>query len=542
MSHRFLHRFSATMICLLMLSGATAPAALAQTPEASPVATTAPIFEETACVRELPEPLVEGESATCGTVTAPMYYDREISETVQLSVVRIMSTSDTPAGEPLVILTGGPGQPLDSVLTLFGNQAPLYQPLLEVQDVILFDQRGMGMSTPSLACPFEQQATATPVAGAPPAASPMAEMSSANALQPLLECGQQLLDSGIDPTAFTTTSNAADVNAIREALGANKVDLLGISYGSELALAVMRDYPDAIDSVILASPLPLEANFLSSQLTGFDAALKRIFAGCEDDPECAAANPDLEQSLEQVVAQLNESPLTIETKALMTGDPLEVPVDGALFLTALYTSIFVGSAIPAVPSLITTTAAGDTALLENLIPLVLLPIPSTQGALFTYVCQEEYPYTSEQEIEQDLADVDALPLLRGDDFIGATALSFVVCGEWEFPTAPESINQPVRSDIETLIFSGGFDPITPPQFADDVAANLPNSTVVDVPGLGHDPVTTGGQCTIGIAVSFLADPEAPVDAGCAADLTVDFSPEQAPGGTPAASPVASPAA
>ncbi len=532
--HYRIRRLMLPVMCFLMMAGAIPLTSVAQTPDIS----TAPSYEETVCVRELPASLVEGESASCGVVTAPMYPDGESSEVVRLSVIRIASTSATPAPEPLLILTGGPGQALDSVLLLFGDAVPLYRPVLETQEVILFDQRGMGLSEPSLACPFEQPgaASATPVA-TPGANLEAADLSLEAALEPLFACGQQLRDASIDPAAFTTITNAADIDAIRVAIGVDQVDLYGVSYGTELALAAMRHSPDAIDSVVLGSALPLEANFLLSQITAFDEALKAIFAACDADPECAAANPDPEGTLERVVADLTASPITLMPVSPVTGEPVEVPVDGALFLNLLYTSIFIGEGIPFIPGIITSTLAGDTTIIEGILSLSLIPAPTAQGALYTFVCQGEYPFITQAEIDQVLADTDALEVLRGGAFVGVTALAFPVCEAWGFPAAGEEINHPVHSEIPTLIVGGGFDPITPPQFSEDVAANLPNSTLVIVPGLGHDPITTVGDCTIGLAASFLADPTAPFDTSCAAAITPDFSPAPPPGASPVASPV-----
>lgn len=539
--HDRIRRLLLPVMCLLTMAGAIPATSAAQTPGASAAST----YVDAPCVRELPAPLVEGESASCGVVTAPMYPDAVSTDVVRLSVIRIASTSEAPAAEPLLILTGGPGQALDSVLPLFGDAAPLYRPFLETQEVILFDQRGMGMSEPSLACPFEQMgaAAATPAAtleadpAAVPQASPAAmDLSLEAALEPLIACGQQLQDAGIDPAAFTTITNAADIDAIRVALGVEQVDLFGVSYGTELALAAMRHAPEAIDSVVLGSALPLEANFLLSQITAFDEALKAIFAGCDADPECAAASPDLEGTLERVVADLTASPITVMPVSPVTGEPVELPVDGALFLNALYTSIFIGEGIPFVPQIITSTAAGDTTIIEGILSLALIPAPTAQGALYTFVCQGEYPYITEAEIDQALAATDSLDVLRGDAFVGVTALAFPVCDAWGFPAADEEINQPVESEIPTLIVGGGFDPITPPRFSEDVAANLPNSTLVIVPGLGHDPISTGGDCTIALATSFLADPMADLDTSCADAISADFSPEPPTGASPVASP------
>ena len=535
------HRVVASLMIALMVLMAASPLVSAQTPvgtaAGTPATTVPPIYRKTPCAAPLPAPLVDGKSAECGTVTAPLYYDRESVETVKLRVIRIWSAASAPAAEPLFILTGGPGESLDAVLPLFSDASPIYRPLLARQSVILFDQRGMGSSTPSLACPFEALGAATPVAATPIGTPAATDLGLGAQLQPLLDCGKALVDSGIDPSAFTTLSNASDVNSIRVALGDKQIDLFGISYGTDLALTVMRDFPSIVHTAILDSTLPPQENLLVSQLTGFDTALKHIFAGCAADPVCAAANPNLEQSIEKGVAQLEASPKTFTVKDPTTGAPTPVTVDGSTYLTLIYTGIFIGQGVPFMPGIITATANGDTGPLERALPVLLIPTPTSAGALLTYVCQDDYPYTSKDAVVKALADEDALPVLQDGNFGGATALAFAVCPTWGFPAAPEAVNAPAASDAPTLLVAGEYDPITPPDFAARAAASLPNSTVIVVPGLGHDPVTFGGACTVGIVAAFLNDPAAPVDSSCTASLAVDFSPDQA---TPAESPEASP--
>ncbi|MEJ7839265.1 MAG: hypothetical protein WKF81_10630 [Thermomicrobiales bacterium] len=126
------------------------PVASAQTPESASGSQST--FTETDCPTPLPESLVEGDNASCGTVYVPAFHDDPDGAEFTLSVTVLESTSDTPAAEPLVILTGGPGQASAAVLPLFSDDAPLYRPLLERQDVILFDQRGTGFSEPALTC------------------------------------------------------------------------------------------------------------------------------------------------------------------------------------------------------------------------------------------------------------------------------------------------------------------------------------------------------------------------------------------------------
>lgn len=341
------------------------PITSAQTPQSSSVSTSD--LTEVPCPTELPAPLIEGENAYCGEVSVPEFHGDEASDEFALSVTVLESTSETPSEEPLVILTGGPGQASAAVLPLFSEDIPLYSQLLERQDVILFDQRGTGFSEPALACSVDQATTATP---APDGAEATPEMFDPALYQEqLFGCGDELRDQGIDLDAFNTTESAADVADLVAALGVDQIDLYGISYGTYLAQVVMRDHPDVVRSSILASPLPLESNVFAGQVIGFDQALDGVFDACENDPECDATYPNIDDDFETVIADLVAKPIVVDIIDPTTGETVQFPVDAPTFTQLLYFSVFVGPLIEAVVPLIGVTATGDTSALEQILPI-----------------------------------------------------------------------------------------------------------------------------------------------------------------------------
>ncbi|MCO5227908.1 MAG: alpha/beta hydrolase [Thermomicrobiales bacterium] len=507
------HRLFTLFLTLLVALGSIAPV-LAQTPEATPVVEATPSFREDACMYELPSGLTE-DDVICGWLTAPMY--RNGTGAVELPVIRVLAVTETPAPEPLVILLGGPGQDMSSVIPLFGDEYPLWRFMLDRQDVILFDQRGMGLSTPSLACPFEADGD-----GAPGFA--------------IFQCGSQLKAAGIDPAAFSTAASAADINSIRVAFGHDQVDVYGISYGSRLALTAIRDYPAAIRSTIISSPLPLENNVFVDQELGFDHALKLVWEACAADPQCAADNPDPEAAMMRSLARLQKEPASITTIDPATGNELTLPIDHFQFMQVLYLGVFVGPMIPMLPYLVTATAQGDDSLLEMFMPVLLMPGGMTMGALFGILCMDEAAFTTSQETTAAInAAQTAAPIADGT-WISLGDQIFIVCRPWGFPASDPIDNEPVVSDKPLLIFTGTFDPITPASNGPIVAANFPNSQLVEFTNQGHDPASFVPECSGPMMTAFLDDPFAPVDGSCA-DQPIDFS-VIAPAATPLASPLA----
>ncbi len=518
-------RFLYALLTAALLATPFAPA-LAQTPIASPAVET-PSFREAACMYDLPTGLT-ADDVLCGWVTAPMYPDGSRPGTVELPIIRVLATTDSPAPEPLMVLLGGPGQNMSAVLPLFGDEIPIWRDLLERQDVILFDQRGMGKSTPTLACPFER---AVSESGA-------TEGNTAIGFA-IMRCAADLQVEGTDLAAFTTRNNAADIDAIRIAMGDEQVDLYGISYGSKLALSAIRDYPDSIHASIIASPLPLEANPFLDQTIGFNSALTKVWDACAADAQCSADNPDPAGAFVAAVDRLQQSPMRIPVTLPGSSYPTELSVDAFQFLQIVYLGVFVGPVVPVLPYLVTSVAAGDDTLLQGLAPLLLMTGQLSLGALFTYFCQDEVPFSPKPDTDRALAQADLADPLVGPYWIDLGGQTYTVCRTWKLKPADTIEAEAVSSDEPLLILTGTFDPITPPENGELVAATFPNGQLVEFAAQGHDPASNDPECANPIITSFLDDPTAQVDAGCAADPVEFVPPDEmlSPLATPVASPV-----
>lgn len=525
------HLFTRTLMIIVtfgLMAAAVMPA-MAQTPAASPIASPvaeAPSYEEAECMYDLPTGLTDGENVICGWVTAPMYPDGSQTGTVTLPIIRILATTDTPEPDPLVILLGGPGQNMSAVLPLFGNEVPYWTFMLERQDVIMFDQRGMGLSTPTLACPFERIGDG----GAPE--------TDTNIGFALMQCGAMLKAEGIDPAAFTTATNAADIESIRIAMGYEQVNLYGVSYGSKLALSAVRDYPDSIRSTIIASPLPLEQNPFADQTIGFDHALQQLWDACAGDPVCAEANPDPAGDFVRAVDRLKTDPITITASNPATGESIELLIDNYQFMQVLYLGVFVGDLVPLVPYLVTSVANGDDSILQMISPFLLADGGTSLGAMFTYFCQDEVPFSPATDTNQVINAANLGTPFTDGSWISLGDQAYTICRMWSFPAADEIESEAVVSDEPMLIFTGTFDPITPASSGEIVEANFPNSQWVNFAAQGHDPASLVPECSGPMMLGFLDDPTATVDAGCA-DAPVDFelpdfnaTPEASPASLP----------
>src|SRR5262249_11696499 len=147
--------------------------------------------------------------------------------------------------------------------------------VLAHRDFIFFDQRGTGYSQPELTCPERDALAPTLLAGA------LSDEQSTQAIVDAFQrCRDRLGVQGVDLAAYNSAASAADVNDLRLALGYSQLNLYGDSYGTRLALTVMRDFPQAVRSVVLDSTYPLEVNLYTALAPNAERAFNALFDAC----------------------------------------------------------------------------------------------------------------------------------------------------------------------------------------------------------------------------------------------------------------------
>ena len=114
--------------------------------------------------------------------------------------------------------------------------------------------------------------------------------------------------TGVDLAAYNTTENAADIADLRVALGIDSWNVYGVSYGSRLALTVLRDHPQGIRSVVLDSVSPPTVNIVETWWSAPASSFKAIFAACAAQAACAKAYPNLESDFTATVNRLDKTP------------------------------------------------------------------------------------------------------------------------------------------------------------------------------------------------------------------------------------------
>jgi pimeloyl-ACP methyl ester carboxylesterase len=478
-----------------------------------PVASTQPAiarFERTACHFKLGAGIVAGRDVRCGFVVVPE--DRLVARgrTIRLAVAIFPSPRPHPAPDPFVFLQGGPGGALISDL------APQISKKNRITDypadraLILLDQRGTGLSQPSLAC---KETTALDYRTLDQQLSPQQQANLQ--VQATQQCRARLVASGINLNAYTTLANAADVADLRVALGYPALNLYAVSYGTRVALTVMRTHPRGIRSVILDSVEPPGVNAITSPLASTTRAFAVLFNSCAADAACAAAFPNLQQTFYRVVQRLNAQPVPIRTTDPL-GKTYTVLLSGDRMIDLLFNALYVTPVIPALPAMIALADRGNFRIPSLLYgPLELIDASINQGVFYSVECSEDAPFTTAQQVRANARVLD--PVIRPD--IQESQLGELqTCQGWHVRPVPPAQRRPVTSAIPTLILSGQYDPITPPADSLQATRTLRHSYRFVFPGAGHGVYLTH-PCPNRIVAAFEDDPTHQPAARCIAAMT-----------------------
>lgn len=243
----------------------------------------------------------ESTDAFRGFFLVPENRQRVGSRLLKLHYVRFPATTKQP-GAPIVYLSGGPGG--SGIHTAKGPRFPLFTGLTAQADVIALDQRGTGLSADIKPC---QSSVLVPTHQRinEPQFAALYQQAAA-------ECQQRWQQQGVDLLGYTTVQNALDLDALRQHLGADKLTLWGISYGTHLALAASKLFPERLDKLVLASVEGLDQTVkLPAETQLYFQRLQQLIA---QNPALLARFPDIAGLMQQVLQQLEQTPLALQLK------------------------------------------------------------------------------------------------------------------------------------------------------------------------------------------------------------------------------------
>jgi pimeloyl-ACP methyl ester carboxylesterase len=390
------------------------------------------------------------EPLRCARIAVPEDRSKPAGRRIELRVVIIPAIKPDPAMAPLYDLAGGPGlaATLGADFYLTAGQAHR-----QWRDIVLVDQRGTGGSAP-LGCQ-ELAGTGTTY---PDAA--------------VRTCRERLAKRA-DLSRYTTADTVADLRAVRAVLGHGKVDLLGISYGTRLALAWIAAEPDAIRSAVLVGTVPEDARPPLWHARHAQDTLDAVFADCRADAKCAAAYPTLADTWQTL---LDRPDFDGAARERMRSSMVATP--GLRSLPSRITQMAADGPSPASPT------AGP---------------PAADGLYLSVTCAEDVPWI--EPTERDAAT-------RGT-FLGTYRIDrqAAACSIWNVPARKVAYPQEA-SDVPVLFIAGERDYVTPVAWAESVASRFPRSRVMSIPHLGHFPDGLSGmECIDTMVLAFAANPD-----------------------------------
>ncbi len=478
-------------------------------PEFAPPGT----FQPAACRFILPEDTQEGEDVECGYLFVPERRDAQAQpggRVIRLAVAIFHPPGGPTRPDPLMYLSGGPGV---SALELIRYQFDLLsEPAFSTgRDLILFDQRGVGLSRPALDCPGFDQLALELVDREVDGRQVSDEEIETHLLNSLISCRDEL-EKIADLSEYNTAASAADVNDLQAALGYPEINLWGGSYGTRLALEVMRRYPQGLRSVVLDAVYPPDVDLYAQAPDNFSRALERMFESCDNNPVCSAAFPDVRQVLFETVAQLNTKPAMSEITNPFTGEKYQSWMDGNTILALTFQLLYDSQLRYLIPQYIYDASQGNfTAFDQVRGALIGLRSRTSRGMMLSVQCQEELAFSSLQDFQSRLARHPELEDTYHNSLMGEIVYS--ICQEWNVGAADASSKQPVSSAVPTLLMSGEFDPVTPPAWGQQAAKTLTQAYSYEYPGIGHGASVMAG-CPQEMMVAFLANPSVAPNSAC----------------------------
>jgi pimeloyl-ACP methyl ester carboxylesterase len=438
-------------------------------------------------------PGVEHE-AWCGRIERPLDPASPTGRAIEVHYAVLPALARNKKPDPVFVFAGGPGQ---SAIALAGPLERQLSRALNRRDVVLVDQRGTGRSAP-LQC--DEQA---PTRALREAADPQVQAAE------LVRCREALqkLPHG-DLRQYTTTIAIADIDAVRQALGAEKINVMGASYGTRAALEYMRQFPQRVRRAVIDGVAPPDMALPAAFSTDAQAAFDAVLAACEGESACHARHPQLRTQWRALADSL---PRTVNVPHPVTGRDETLVLTREMLLSLVRGPLYMPALASALPHAVAEAAQGRFVALVGLASAMSggreREMRMAAGMHFSVVCAEDMPRVA--------ASADQ----PGADF--GSSLSDIyrrTCEHWPRGAVPPEFYRIPPAAAPVLVLSGGIDPVTPPRHGERAAQALgAQARHIVVPNAGHGVMAIG--CMRDVIFRFIdaADDEQArrVDAGCA---------------------------
>ena len=408
-------------------------------------------------------------------------------------------------GPPTLYIAGGPG----GSAWLDADEVDFWLHWADQNDwpgdLILYDQRGVGLSQPALDCP-ELQAERRALLPLPLPT----EEAYRRVREATLACHDRLRQSGIDLARFTTSLNASDAIDLLRAMGVAQWSVYGVSYGTRVALEMMRKVPQHLSAVVLDSPYPPQVNAELADAWLLQRSFEMFSRICELADDCSQTPAELNALLEKAFARVEREKIKLAVRDPDSGRDIAVVYDHEDLAWLLFEAMYQWDLLPALPESI--RALGDGRLDSGMRSLIqdsvdtLLDDAISDAVASSVDCHDTGPVYG-RDAQQQLELYPRVAKIKRFDW------QYHACRYWASGEADDAFRQPVVSDVPTLLLAGEFDPVTPPEWAEQAAQGLSRGSVFVFPAVGHG-VLDSHVCAAELVRGFLSRPEGPKAPKC----------------------------
>jgi len=422
------------------------------------------------------------EKVLCGALE--VFEDRALrrGRKIPIKIVVFPATGRDKSPDPLFYIAGGPGSSATEDAPFLARE---FARIRERRDLVFVDQRGAGGSNP-LDCTFFDSS------------DPQSYLDHWNPLEAVRKCRKEL-ERKADLRLYTTPIAMDDLDDVRSALGYQKINIIGGSYGTRAALDYLKRHGKNARSVVLIGSLPAHRFVPRDFPQHTERALNGIIDECAADEACRSAFPDLRADAKAVLERLMRGPVEVEVRFPANSETRRrVKLSRDLAAEAVRYMLYNPGAAARVPLYLHLAARGNfTPLAESAIAYRQRVVGASGGGLYLSItCAEDLPWIKPGEGETNVKNT----------FLGDYRLrqQREACRLWPRGEISKDYFSPTLSEVPTLLISGQWDPVTPPAYGEMAAKNLPNSLHIVVPSGGHGSGgLVGAECLPNLMAGFI---------------------------------------
>ena len=397
-------------------------------------------------------------SARCGSYEVAENPAEPDGRKIKLNIAIAPATGKTTEPDPVFFFAGGPGQAATETWVMI---RPVLQKIRKSRDIVMIDQRGTGKSN-KLACESEIEE----------------DLNKEIDLDLIRsETEKCLANLNGDPRYYTTTIAMGDYNQVRQAMGYEKINIMGVSYGTRSAQVYLRLFPETVRTVTLDSVVPMQLALGQEHAPMLDRSVKTVFEDCGRDETCNSLYPARAEELNALFMQLRDEPRQITIINPVSGEPQDMHLTADTLAVAIRFLSYSSETQALIPLLVhKALTTGDLSRLASQAILVMTGLNEmlARGMELSVLCAEDYPFI---DMSADYSET----------LIGNLMLEIIdlQCSVWPHGEVPENYHEPVVSALPVLLMSGERDPVTPPNYAVTTAKTFSNSLNLVARGQSH---------------------------------------------------------